>query len=217
MKCSALLLLFLTTITKCYCQFAEFKDSTKLKWNIACPSCTNLNSKANIVYMTASNIGLCKRIYPKYSCRGKLLDSNFTIIENVFPQFKRTRLGSKIATFEFGDIVITVKIKIIKHVEGDFKTDNISNCYTEIGGLSPKRKKTYEFVKIKTRDGSVCLPREAFHYFVQPNIDLIKCYCNENESKIYITGFDGDGGETLHFLWLIKDGKYIDRVLSGGN
>lgn len=211
-----------------YSQFAEIYTPKDLvirpNWWNACPQCPSTMTNGDIIYVIAPSIKLYKIIYPSFSCRGSIPDSSYRVIEDEFPKLTQVRITKRLVEFKSEDIEVQLRIKRYRFLlNGPItrkKLDKVEvseKCYREFGGYIPKKKWKYQSVRIQIKGKTLYLPKEAFDKFLQPNIDHFQCYNNIKDSRLYIIGFNGDGGETTHFLWLIKDGKYVDRFLSGGN
>lgn len=208
-----------------YSQFAEIYNPENLaikpKWRNECPKCPKLMTNGDMIYAISPGIGLYKIIFPRFSCRGSIPDSSYRIIENEFPELKRTKVSKRLVEFKSDSIEIELKIRryryLIDHSKIHQENEPYENCYSEFAGNIQRKKWMYQSVKVKIGTKILYLPEEAFSNFFQPNIDYCKCYFNHQESKLYIIGFDGDGGETTHFVWMIRDGIYVNRAICGGN
>ncbi|WP_348679991.1 hypothetical protein [Flavobacterium coralii] len=74
----------------------------------------------------------------------------------------------------------------------------------------------YKSVTISFDGDTVTLPKEALHNLYQPNFTHTRAYYDKAADALYITTLNSDGAGGYCIVFVIKDKKYKERVMSTG-
>lgn len=137
--------------------------------------------------------------------------------------------GKNYSTFKYGNVTVNIKIKsfdrtkykIKRNADGHVTKINDKFVFGTDGGLPST---AFQSVEIIIDTDTVRLPQRAYADLFQPRICVAggaresndtcpKIFISSDKKRIYIFSWHSDGAGAYEVTWVIRDKKYLRRVV----
>lgn len=122
--------------------------------------------------------------------------------------FQNENINVEIITKPFVKSAHTIKYSQVNKTEVITKIDNKPIWGTD-GNVA---KVAYSQINIKVGNKQVVLPQKEIENVYEPNFNFTKVNYDKQSDRLYISSLNSDGAGGYAVLWMIKDGKYINRT-----